>query len=85
MSDLFQYLRQTGTSRIEVGTVKENKGDGIYVVSNRGRLLSMRSASTKKLRIGDQVIINKTDYNNYIVGTTNKQKNQKEKEVIVDG
>lgn len=85
MLGILQHL--TGNkNNIELGTVQEivNKNK-VFLVSVRGKELLLHSATNSVLKVGDQVIINSTDQDRYIIGTTKRLKTQKEKEVIING
>jgi len=84
MPNILQYL-VSGDSYIETGIVQESLGNRKYKVEIRGQDIYLKSAVEKILKPGDQVVINRTQYDRYIVGTTQKIKSYTEKEVVVDG
>lgn len=85
MSSFVQFLGPS-TANIETGIVVEVSGRKQYKVRIRGRDFALQSAMNEPLVIGDRVIINKTQYNRYIVGTTKRVQSETEtEEVVVDG
>lgn len=84
MSNILQYLT-TSDSYIEIGSVQESLGGKKYRVEIRGRDTYLTAAVEYELKPGDQVVINRTKYDSYIVGTTQRIKSYIEKEIVVNG
>jgi len=84
MSDIFQYLA-SGNSYIETGVIQALLGDNLFSVKINGKTFVIRSAINSALRIGDQVVINVVSNHRYIVGSLNRFKIQKEKEIVING
>lgn len=86
MPDILQNLIPSkGGGYIETGIISGSLGGGLYKVLVRGKEFTLRSAIDRELPKGSQVVINRTQYTRFIVGTTRRIKSQIEKEIVVDG
>lgn len=85
MSDFLQYLRGVTDSNIEVGIVEDPLDKRKYRVRVKNRSIVLKSAVDRVLNAGEQVIINKTKYERYIVGVTDRKNTHNQKEVVIDG
>jgi len=85
MSNFLQYLTGKADSHIETGIVEDPLDKETYRVRLKNKSIILKSAIDRKLQAGEHVVINKTKYDRYIVGSTNRKNTQKQKEIVIDG
>ena len=84
MPDLIQRLTRDG-GFIEPGTITAVLGDRKYRVEINGREVDIRSMTEKNLAQGARVLVNRTENERFIAGSTGQLKSTEIKEVIIDG